>query len=167
MFAAVDVALILKRHDVQTQRKLNANSRYPETPTDMILELTDAGYTLLGDPAHLNRQAKREKVKAALTENFQDAKTLARLAGVPLRDTYRLLEDLAVSDPEVERKGEGRKGDPYQYRNHSFRATRPVIGGTPHETNLGQMAFDSCDPLSPCTNSNSSFPTEEVIDLVD
>jgi 5S rRNA maturation endonuclease (ribonuclease M5) len=164
LFAAVDVALILKRHEVQTQRKLNANSRYPETPTDMILDLTDAGYVLLGDPAQLNRQAKREKMKAALTTNSETAKVLAQRAGVSLRDAQRLLDDLAEHDTEVERKGKGRKGDPYHYRKHSIHATPPVLGGTLRETNLSQMTFDSCDPPSPCTKGIPFDETEEVID---
>lgn len=60
LFAAVDVALILKRHEIQTQRKLNASSRYPETPTEMILDLTDAGYVLLGTlPNSIERPSGR------------------------------------------------------------------------------------------------------------
>jgi RecA-family ATPase len=122
LFAAVDVALVLKRHENHTQRKLNAHSRYPETPTDMILDLTDAGYVLLGDPAQLNRQVKREKMKAALTENYEKVKELAQRAGVSLRDAQRLLDDLAENDTEVKRKGKGRKGDSYQYLKHSIHA---------------------------------------------
>src|SRR5262245_30168325 len=44
LFALVDVALIMKRHEVQTQRSLHAQSRYPETQTDLILELQESGY---------------------------------------------------------------------------------------------------------------------------
>ena len=165
LFAAVDVALILKRHEIQSQRKLNVNSRYPETPTDMILDLTDAGYVLLGDPAHLNRQVKGEKMKAALTTTSETAKVLAERAVVPLRDAQRLLDDLVKNKAGVERKGKGRRGDPYRYRKHSIHATTPVLGEAPHESNLSQMTFDSCAPLSPCMKGNQSCETEEVIDL--
>lgn len=103
-------------------------------------------------------------MKAALTEDSQKAKVLAQRAGVPLRDAQRLLDDLAENDDEVERKGKGRKGDPYHYRKHSIHATPPVLGGTPHETNLSQMTFDSCDPPSPRMNENSTLQFVEVIE---
>lgn len=167
LLAAVDVALILKRHEIPTQRKLHANSRYSETPTEMILDLTDAGYVLLGDPAQLNRETKREKMKAALTENYEKAEILTQRAGVCRRDAQRLLNDLAQNDDEVERKGDGRKGDPYLYRLNSIHASPPVLGGTLHETNPSQMTFDSCDPSSPHMNEHSASLTEEVINLVD
>ncbi len=44
LFAAVDIAMILKRHEVQTQRVLHAISRYPETPAEIVLELRETGY---------------------------------------------------------------------------------------------------------------------------
>ena len=129
-------------------------------PTEMILDLTDAGYVLLGDAAQLNRQAKREKMKAALTTTSETAKVLAQRARVSLRDAQRLLDDLAEHDPEVERTGKGRKGDPYQYRQHSIHATPPVLGGTLRESNSAQTGFDSCSPPSPRANGNQSRETE-------
>ena len=51
LFAAVDVAIVMKRHEVQTQRLLQAQSRYPETPSELVIELRDHGYEALGDPA--------------------------------------------------------------------------------------------------------------------
>jgi len=55
LFSLLDVALILKRHAVETQRKLTAISRYPETPAELILEFRDHGYECLGDPASTGR----------------------------------------------------------------------------------------------------------------
>ena len=130
----------------------------------MILDLTETGYVLLGDPAHLTRQVKREKVKAALKEDSEQAKVLAQRAGVSLRDAQRLLDDLAGSDREVERTGKGRKGDPYQYRKHSIHAAPPVLGGTLRESNSVQTGFDSCSPPPPGANRNTLYEGE-VIDV--
>jgi hypothetical protein len=129
----------------------------------MILDLTDAGYVLLGDPAQLNRQVKLEKMKAALKQDYERANVLAQRAGVSLRDAQRLLDDLAEKDTEVARKGKGRKGDPYHYRKHSIHATPPVLGETLHETNSAQTGFDSCDPPSPYTNSIEPNAMEAVV----
>jgi RecA-family ATPase len=130
LFAAVDVALILKRHDIEKQRTLHAISRYPDTPSEMVLELREAGYVSLGDPAKLNRQAKRDKMKSVLSEAWREPKALAKLAGVPVRDSYRLLTELHES-AEADREGEGRKGSPFQYRKMLFHAPPPGPRGVP------------------------------------
>ena len=142
LFAAVDVALVLKRHEVETQRRLTANSRYEDTPSDLILNLTDKGYVGLGDPGMLTRQAKREKMKAALSSELLDAKILAKKAQVPLRDAYRLLSDLHQSQ-EATRVGTGLKGTPFRYAINSFLATPLVLEGTPQETNPPQDELPS------------------------
>jgi predicted ATP-dependent serine protease len=166
LFAAVDVALILKRHEVETQRTLRAVSRYPDTPTEMVLELRESGYVSLGDPARLNRQAKRDKMKAALTEVWTEPKALAKLAGVPERDSHRLLGNLHTSG-DADRMGTGRKGSPFQYRKMLFHATPPVLEGTPHETETTRLEFVSCAPPSPRMKLDPSSSIEEVVDLAD
>ena len=155
LFAAVDVALILKRNEVQTQRTLRAISRYHETPAEMVLELTELGYVALGDPTTLNRQAKRVKVKAELTGDLQTAKAIAKQAGVSSRDIHRLLKELHANE-EAHREGTGRKGDPFLYRLNSIRATPPGLGEGMHESNVGS-----------CTNENMTVDREEEINLVD
>ena len=124
LFAAVDVALIMKRHEVQSQWKLHALSRYSETPTELVLEHTESGYIALGDPAAVNRQAKCEKVKVALKEELQNAKTIAKLANVPGRDVYRLLQDLMKSDQVRTRKAADGEVTPTCIG--SFRFVRPA-----------------------------------------
>jgi len=122
LFAAVDVAMIMKRHDIETQRLLQAQSRYPETPGQLVVNLTDAGYVALGDPAAFTRQARQDKLKAALSETLEDAKVLAKRAGIPVRDVYRLLEGL-VDNGEALQEGKGRRGSPFRYQRHSIHAT--------------------------------------------
>lgn len=161
LFAAVDVALILKRHEIEKQRKLHAISRYPDTPTEMLLELREAGYHSLGDPDKQNRQAKRDKMRGTLSDEWREPKALAKLAGIPGRDSYRLLTELYETG-EADREGEGRKGSPFQYRKMLFHAPPPVLGGSPHETNSTRADSVSCAPPSPRMNENSPQELEEV-----
>lgn len=161
LFAAVDVALILKRHEIEKQRTLHAISRYPDTPTEMLLELKEAGYFSLGDPAKQNRQAKRDKMKLALSDEWREPKALAKLAGVPVRDSYRLLTELHESS-EIDREGEGRRGSPFRYRRILFLATPPVLGGSQHETNYTRPDSVSCAPPSPSTKEIPAQAPEEV-----
>ena len=161
LFASVDVALILKRHEVQTQRILRASSRYPETPDELVLELRETGYSALGDPANLNKQARLEKIKTALTETSETPETISHRAGIGLRDTFRLLKALAERG-EINQDGKGRKGSPFRYRRNSIHTAPPVLGGTLHESNSAQTGFDSCAPPSPCTNENPPHDLEEV-----
>jgi hypothetical protein len=122
---------------------LTANSRYADTPHEVILDLTDSGYLALGDPASVNRQAKRERMKAVLTHEGLEAKELASKAQVPDRDAYRLLNDLHQSQ-EATRTGTGRRNNPFRYAINSFLATPLVLEGTPQETNPPQGEFPSC-----------------------
>lgn len=133
LFALADVALILKRHDVPTQRKLQGISRYPETPSELIIELQESGYVALGDPGTLNKQARQEKVRAALRQEPELSEAIIERAGVPRRDGYRLLSEL-VTRGEVIRTGLGKKGSPFLY----------------------QAVCLSCSPLSPCTKEKTS-----------
>ena len=161
LFAAVDVALILKRHEIDKQRTLHAISRYPDTPVEMVLELRETGYVSLGDPAKLTRQAKRDKMKSALSDEWREPKALAQLAVVPVRDSYRLLTELHESG-EADRAGEGRKGSPFRYRKILFHATPPVLGGGLQETESDSSEFVSCATPSPRRKENFTQEPEEV-----
>ncbi len=113
-FSLLDAAFILKRHDGDFQRKLTAISRWPETPTELIVELRDHGYECLGDAATAGRLAKLEKLAFALTLDPQTARELATKAGVPFRSAYGLVEDL-VKSGRASRLGSGRRGDPFRF----------------------------------------------------
>ncbi|BFU93431.1 MAG: hypothetical protein NTNFB02_01530 [Nitrospira sp.] len=137
LFALADVALILKRHEVENQRKLIGVSRYPETPTDMILELRETGYVALGDPCLVNKSARKAKLKAALGQIPEEAATIIKRAGLSVRDGQRLLADLTKTGEAV-REGQGKKGSPFLYRAIPFHAT----------------------PSSPCMNGIEVVPDE-------
>lgn len=114
LFSLFDAALLLKRHDAENQRKLTVISRWPETPSELILELRDHGYECLGDSATAGRRARLDKLAASLTSEGQTAKELSSRSGVPFRSVHSLLEEL-VQLRRAERLGAGRKGDAFQF----------------------------------------------------
>jgi hypothetical protein len=124
----------MKRHAVENQRLLQAQSRYPETPSELVLELRDSGYVALGDPASVGKAAKLEKLVSSLPEEWEEAGQITKRAGLSKRDGYRLLT-LLVEEQKVLRAGEGKKGAPFVFKRNSIRATHPVYR---HETNSKQ-----------------------------
>ena len=171
------MALILKRHEVDTQRKLTAISRYPETPPELIIELRDHGYECLGDPSTTGKVAKLNKLASALTEEPTEVKPLAHRAGVAVRSAYPLLDQLLIEGRAL-RTGEGKRKSPFLYSLHapktggphetksmnghavtnsldlagdSFRASPHSKG---HETKDTKAPFVSCDPRTPNTQRN-------------
>ena len=115
LFGLVDIAIVMKRHSVETQRLLQAQSRYPETPSELVLELREHGYVALGDPAAVGKADKLRRLRAVLTDDPQETESLAKKAGLSRRDATRLL-DLLVKDGETIREGKGKRNDPHRFR---------------------------------------------------
>ena len=134
LFGLVDVALVMKRHSVENQRLLQAQSRYPETPSELVLELREAGYVALGDPASVGKAAKKQQLIQALSEDWEKAESITKRAGLTRRVGYRLL-DLLVEEGMALREGQGKKSDPYRFKKNSIRAAPPL----PAQTELGGM----------------------------
>lgn len=114
LFSLFDAALLLKRHDAENQRKLTVISRWPETPSELIIELRDHGYECLGDSTTAGRRARLDKLAATLSSEGQTAKYLSSRSGVPFRSVHGLLDEL-VQLRRSERLGTGRKGDPFKF----------------------------------------------------
>ena len=131
LFAVVDVALIMKRHEIQTQRLLQAQSRYPETPSELILELRESGYVALGDPCSVNKATRLAKLTASLSDQWEEPDTIAKRAGVSKREGHRLLKLLFVEKKAL-RDGKGVRGSPYRFKRNSIHATPLSLG---HESN--------------------------------
>jgi archaellum biogenesis ATPase FlaH len=160
LFAAVDVALVMKRHEVQTQRLLQAQSRYPETPSNLLLELREHGYVALGDPASVGKAARLTTLTASLSDQWEEADAIGKRAGLSRREWHRLLNQLVAVGTAL-REGKGRKGSPYRFKRNSIHAGGQSIG---HETNSTKADSIHATPPSPCTKGNPSCETEEVID---
>ncbi len=159
LFAAVDVALIMKRHSVQTQRLLQAQSRYPETPSELIIELREHGYEALGDPAKVGKDARLTKLTASLSHQWEEVDAIVKRAGLSRREGYRLL-NILVKDGVAQREGKGVKGDPFRFTKNVIRATPLSLG---HESNCTKPDSIHATPLSPCTNSIEPNAMEEIV----
>lgn len=114
LFSLFDAALLLKRHDAENQRKLTVISRWPETPSELIIELRDHGYECLGDSTTAGRRARLDKLAGALSSEGQTAKDLQSRSGVPYRSVHGILDEL-VQLRRADRLGTGRKGDPFKF----------------------------------------------------
>ena len=132
LFSLLDVALILKRHELETQRKLTAVSRYPDTPSELIIELREHGHEALGDPAAVGKAARTTKILAALTDTLTPVSEIATRAGVPRLAAYPILNHL-TEQGRAHRSGAGKRKDPYLFASIvSYSAPR---GGGPNNTN--------------------------------
>jgi len=163
LFAAVDVALILKRHEVKTQRLLQAQSRYPETPSELVVELRESGYVALGDPASVGKATRLSKLTATLSEQWEQAEMIVKRAGLSTREGYRLL-NILVEKGKVLRDGKGRKGSPYLFKRNSTHAGGHSLG---QESNCTKPDSFHATPPSPCTKENQTPESEEEINLAD
>jgi hypothetical protein len=97
-----------------TIRTLSALSRFDETPEEVLVELIDDGFVLLGEEAAIAAGEARQEVLglldgAALTE--AELKTAAASKTTTLDVALRAL----VAEGRVVRTGAGRRGDPFRY----------------------------------------------------
>ena len=136
LFGLVDQAILLDRRQggTQTQRSLKTLGRYAESPKELLIDLIEDEYQVLGTPDEVGKLAALTKIREALGPEPMDTKTLTKEAGLKERETRRALEELFEKN-EVIREGEGKRGDPYTYRvpSDSF-LTQPIPIG--EETNV-------------------------------
>jgi AAA domain-containing protein len=163
LFALVDVAIMMKRYEVQTQRLLQFQSRYPETPSELVVELRESGYVALGDPASVSKTARLAKLTATLSDQWEETEVIAKRATLSQRECYRLL-NLLVGEGKALRDGKGKKGSPYRFKQNAIHAGGQSIG---HESKSTKIDSIHATPPSPCTNGNPFNETEEEIDLAD
>lgn len=99
------------------KRVLKTLGRY-DSPDELIIELVDNDYEVLGRPEDI-AAARMGKVRGALTEEPQDAETIAAKVDLPELAVRAMLERLK-EDKEATRTGAGRKNSPFRYHVHSF-----------------------------------------------
>lgn len=155
---AVDIILALRRGDGNTRpsiRALHGLSRFDETPTQLMIELTAAGYVALGSESAVAAKEARIAILDSAPESEEHAVTeqdLYERAGAVKRSTARpaLLE--LVANGALQTVGEGKRGDPKRY----WRASGPRIlsvgtTGVPTETIVTSRPTvgDEDAPVSP------------------
>jgi hypothetical protein len=119
---AVDVVLSIRRpegnHSMRpTLREIHALSRFDETPSHIVIELTADGYAALGTTADVERQEAETAIFEAMPDTPDHAVTLdeiVRSAGVKRTVAQETITDL-LDQGCLQRTGTGKKGDPFRY----------------------------------------------------
>ncbi len=143
----VDVITELERPPAgvePTVRVLRSVSRYDSTPEELAAELEDHAYAACGDLDSLRAKARTEQVRHALEEIGEATveEITERLDDVS-KDTVRRSLGQLVDAGEAQRRGVGRKNDPYRW-TRSFDCTHT-------------------DPLAAANNSNGAVPAQEAL----
>jgi len=132
--ALVDVALSMKRTESGgTERLLEAVSRYIDTPEKLVLGYQDGEYRVRGTPDAVSAEGKATQVWDVLCDTGQTSEELTGLTNLSKQDISRAI--LLLGD-QVEKDGEGHRGDPFNYRRKSIRPSHSSEGycGTNRQT---------------------------------
>jgi KaiC/GvpD/RAD55 family RecA-like ATPase len=133
----VDIAISMKRSaGGDRQRRLQAITRYVETPRDLTIELSKDEYKVLGTPEEVSAAAKAERLWSCLTDDDQTTDELMPLSGLSKQDLSRAVHKLGDS---CLRSGKGHRGDPYRYRRNSICPTSGSESGRMDETKPNQQ----------------------------
>lgn len=114
---AVDIVLAMSRDGKDarpTMRHLACLSRFVETPPELVIELVDGRYVVVGTSEEALALARRERLLAVLPE-FDNPERVEALAE-ELDDKVKAVRELLIelyADGLVDRQGEGVRGKPY------------------------------------------------------
>ena len=118
---AVDTIVSIRRGEGKTKptvRMLQALSRFSETPADLVIDLTEQGYVVLGDQGTVATLEAEQALLDRLPEREADALDLETLrTAEPIIATTAAkaaMKNLHTSR-KAGRLGRGKKGDPYRY----------------------------------------------------
>jgi hypothetical protein len=176
--AFVDVILEFRRYDPEhesSKRTLRGYSRYDDTPSEVIVELTEDGYRLVGTRGEVERTERLD----VLLEILGDAPlTVAEIWSAwpeEPRPSQRTVErDLSelVRLGQVRRLGSGTRGDPVRFR---ILDTRQISHGAVEnrifvltdqdkapELNIKAILDSSKAYMSAVENSVENLPDEQV-----
>lgn len=159
---AVDIIVSLRRGEGNTRstvRVLRSLSRFEETPDELVVELTDDGYVVLGDMMAVALMEARAAVLEHLPSSVDEAVTVEDLRKLT-EDVSRSTIDRALKDLEAEqfvrRVGGGKRGDPFRwhlYGDGSFLSSQPTLGvwketsRPPEGPGEGLVSFQTTAPI--------------------
>jgi hypothetical protein len=132
----VDIVLSLRRPDGRprpTIRRLEALSRYDETRSELVIELTDKGYVALGAAAAFAEREARARVMAVALKEAGAAETVDEFVNQTAlgRTTIQKVLKELWDTGHLRRTGTGKRGHPYRYRpDRPAGASRKVSAGT-------------------------------------
>jgi len=115
LFGIVDQALLLepRQGGNKNQRVLRALGRYSESPSELIIELREDGYVCLGSGACWE-QEQTSRVLSALSNGPQTVEGVSEITGLSDKQCRTRLDSL-LSQGQIARNGEGKKGKPFVY----------------------------------------------------
>lgn len=114
---AADIVVALRRpegHARPTIRVLHALSRFGVTPESLVVELTEAGFVALGAESSVAILEAKRVLLDTLPSSGAAAMTLEEILAIN-RAVKRTALQKALDEDWVQRKGKGRKRDPYRY----------------------------------------------------
>ncbi|MGQ9553596.1 MAG: AAA family ATPase, partial [Anaerolineae bacterium] len=124
----VDIIISIRRHQGETRpaiRVLHTLSRFDETPNELVIELTPAGYVVVGSEAAFAVAEAKEAILDVIPASEMAAVTLDELAdktAVKRTSLQQAVHEMLRAG-ELKRLGQGKRGDPYRfYRAISFAA---------------------------------------------
>jgi len=117
LFGLVDQAIMLEHlpGEKTNKRVLKTLGRYAESPSELVIELVNNEYRVIGTREEVGKQAIMDEVSDSLTNELQDVKAIAQEIDKTQKATRQALEELR-QDGRAVREGEGVKGKPYTYR---------------------------------------------------
>ena len=130
---AVDIVFSIRRAEGQTRetvRVIQALSRFDETPSELVIDLVDGEYRVLGTMQDVKAQEAREAALDELPVTEADAITMTEIVE-RLKDSKIKRTTLQTAVAEhveagtVHRIGAGKKGDPFRYWRPE--ATKPPL----------------------------------------
>jgi hypothetical protein len=132
---AVDIVVGLGRdaHDARpTMRHLACLSRFTETPPELVIELVEGRYLVVGTSEEALAQARRERLLGALPA-FEEPAALQSLAedlDEKVKTVRAQLNEL-LAEGLVARHGEGVRGKPYEWSLLRDQAPTAPTASTP------------------------------------
>jgi hypothetical protein len=117
---AVDIVLSLRKPEgnaPKNRRLLQSLSRFSETPNNLLIELTESGYIVLGERREsAMKDAKDAVLKIAPKVEVEAVglEELAKSADLTRPTAQRAIDEL-VRDGQLSRIGKGKKGSPFRY----------------------------------------------------
>jgi hypothetical protein len=116
----VDIGLSMKRvSGNENRRKLEAFSRYQDTPKELFVERSENGYVAVGTPDEVSIQANADKLWAVLTNDGEPRETLRAKTGLTSHGFDKAVKWLGN---KVNRTGKGVKGSAHLYSRNSIRS---------------------------------------------
>ena len=115
---AADIVLSIRRPEGDhrpTMRRIEALSRFADTPSGLVIELTPTGYVAHGSADDVAAQEAEAKLLEVLPSSEADAMTMEDLVEVTKATRTTIQRTLEKLGKHVCRVGTGKRGDPRRY----------------------------------------------------